>query len=201
MNRLTAILLSAILLSACNNTRTSGEGQGATVTLHPIRGSAGTIFLKLLDRVDGDTSVTYPVKGLYKEDTVGFLLEVSKNIPAGVNEDGSVNQKDGFKKGVIRFKSSGAESDRFVSALAALWQISGVEKMKEDPVEPLVFSSNKKAVDPTKSTTYSFKLFFDENSSSPAEVFFTFDTYKRSIEFVEKDEQFRPAMVRAFSDL
>ncbi len=202
MNRLAAILLSAILLSSCNNTRTSGEGQGENVTLHPIAsGDAAptTIFLKLLDRTDGDTSVTYPVKGLYKNDTIGFLLEVSKNIPIGINEDGSVNHTDGFKKGVIRFKRSGAESDRFVSALAELWQVPGVEKMSETAVEPLVFSSNNRPVDVTKSATYSFKLFFDEDAPNPAEVFFTFDTYKRSIEFVEKDEQFRPAMVRAFS--
>lgn len=202
INLSVAILLSIALLSSCNNASTSGESNGETTKLVPIvRNSENpsSIFLGLVDKVEGDTSISYVAKGLYQDDTVGFIVEVGKTIPAGINSDGSVNEKDGFKMGAITFKKSGVESDLFVSALGQLWQVSGIDKMKTEPIQPLAFSSNKKPVNLDKSSTYSFKLFFDKNSSDPGEIFFTFDTYKRSIEFQEKDAKYRSTIAHAFA--
>ncbi|WP_093316295.1 hypothetical protein [Olivibacter domesticus] len=196
------ILLSIALLSSCNNASTSGESNRGTTKLVPIvRNSENpsSIFLGIVDKVEGDTSISYVAKGLYLNDTVGFIVEVNKTIPAGINSDGSVNEKDGFKTGSVTFKKSGMESDLFVSALGQLWHVNGIDKMKTEPIQPLAFFSNKKPVNLDKSSTNSFKLFFDQKSSNPGEIFFTFDTYKRSIEFQEKDAKYRSTIAHAFA--
>ncbi|MFC0321646.1 MULTISPECIES: hypothetical protein [Olivibacter] len=199
------VMLSAItLLTSCNNKPKSADAtKTETVRLFPIASNPdnpSVIYLSLTDKKDSDTSIAYTAKGLYQNDTVSFLVEISKNIPAGINKDGSVNQKDGFKKGSITFKSAGAPSDAFVTALASLWKVDGIRKMKAAPIQPLAFSSNKKSFDPNKPSTNSFKLFFDDDSASPGEVFFTFDTYKRSIQFQEKDTVQRNAIVHALGE-
>lgn len=202
LNFMLCLLPLATVLS-CNNATKSGSDQTETAQLLPITNNPDNpnrIFLKLVDQVEGDTVVSYVAKGLYRDDTVGLFVEVSKNIPAGINNDGSVNEAMGFKKGWITFKTLGKESDRFISALAELWQVSDIEKMTTEPVQPLAFSSNRAAVDQLKPATSSFKLFFDESSRLPGEIFFTFDTYRRSIEFQEKDEQHRFAIARSFAE-
>jgi len=199
-----AIMFVAILsISACNRGTTGNGNATETTELFPITRrpeNPSSVFLKLTERTKGDSSYTYIAEGLYEKDTVGFLIEVNKHIPAGVNKDGSVNEQDGFKKGVITFKTLGAKSDRFVAALAKLWKVGNLSKMKSTPIQPLVFASNKKPVELDKPFTNSFKLFFNDTSDNPGEIFFTFDTYKRSIEFQEKDAQYRATIAQAFAE-
>ncbi|WP_134089985.1 hypothetical protein [Olivibacter sp. XZL3] len=201
-----AMLLPIALLASCNNTpknERAGETETETAKLFPIASSPDNpsdIYLSLTDKKEGDTLISYVAKGLYQNDTVGFLVEISKNIPAGINKDGSVNENEGFKKGSITFKSLGPQSDAFLSALATLWKVDGVHKMKSTAIQPLAFSSNKRAFDPNKASTNSFKLFFDDGSADPGEIFFTFDTYKRSIQFQEKDAEQREAVVHALGE-
>lgn len=203
MDRFILMLLLSIIVSSCHNASTSNDDGTRAPDLFEIVNNPEnptSIFLKLLDKTEGDTSISYTASGLYGDDTVGLIIEVDKDIPAGINRDGSINEEAGFRKGAIKFKKSGAESDRFVAALAELWHIDGVSSMKEEVVAPLAFSSNKKAVDHSKPSTSSFKLFFNEDSPVPGEVFFTFDTYKRLIEFQEKGGQYRPSIVGALSE-
>jgi len=200
---LAIMFVSVISISACNRAATSDGNTTEATELFPITRypeNPSSIFLKLTEKTKGDSSYTYIAEGLYEKDTVGFLIEVNKHIPAGVNKDGSVNERDGFKKGVITFKTLGAKSDRFVAALAQLWKVGNLSKMKNSPIQPLVFTSNKKPVDLDKPFTYSFKLFFNDTSDNPGEIFFTFDTYKRGIEFQEKNAQYRTIIVQAFAE-
>lgn len=204
MNRPILTLLCAItLISACNRAHQSDAEKRGARDLFPITDNPdnpSSIVLRLLDRTDGDTAISFVAKGLYLEDTVGFIIEIHKNIPAGINPDGSVNEETGFKKGVIKFIKSGVTSDRFVSALGELWQVDDVTSMKMQPIEPLAFSSNKAAIDYSKSSTGNFKLFFGEDAAVPGELFFTLDTYKRIIEFREKGAQYRSQIVHAFAE-
>lgn len=198
------MLLPIALLTSCMNTpKNEGTNEAGSVKLFPIASSPdnpSAIYLSLMDKKEGDTLISYVAKGLYQNDTVGFLVEISKNIPAGINKDGSINEKEGFKKGSVTFKSLGAQSDAFVSALATLWKVDGIQKMKSTAIQPLAFSSDKRAFDPNKASTNSFKLFFNDESANPGEIFFTFDTYKRSIQFQEKDTEQREAVIRAFGE-
>jgi len=203
INQFASVFLSMILLAACNNASQSGGGQTDSLALVQVTNNPQnptSIYLKLVNKTEGDTSISYQAKGLYQQDTLGFILEVSKQIPAGINKDGTVNQQDGFKKGSFTFKTSGAESDLFVSTLAKLWHVDSVSHMKSTPIQPLAFSSNKTSVDLNKLATNSFKLFFEEDSPTPGEIFFTFDTYKRSIEFQERDAENRFTIVHALGE-
>lgn len=197
------MLLSGVLLASCNNTPKSNGGSGEASPLFAMTNNPDNpnyIALRLLDRKDGDTAITYTAKALYDQDTVGFTIRLDKDIPAGINSDGSVNEEAGFKTGAITFLRSGPESDRFAAALATLWNVEGITRMKAQPVRPLAFASNRAPVDHNKPFTNSFKLFFAENAPVPGEVFFTYDTYKKTIEFQEKDTQYRTQIVHAFGE-
>lgn len=198
-------LSATLLLAACGNGNQSSDADnknqpssGRVVNLTNNPENPNLLNLTLEDKMEADSSVSYRAKAVFENDTIGFIVEVNKHIPAGINKEGAPIES-GFVTGVIRFKKSGPESDRFVKVLGELWQVPGLEKMSAEPVVPLAFSSNKRDVDVDKSATYSFKLFFDPDSPTPGEVFFTFDTYKRSITFQEKDPQYRTTIIGAFS--
>lgn len=194
------LLISAIVISACNNSSSSTDG--STVTLSAITTNTEnptSIFLGIVDKIEEDTAFSYITKGLFEGDTVGLVIEVAKDILPGVNADDSVNEADGFRTGSITFHSAGVESDAFVSALAKLWGLGdSIYTMTSSPVKPLVFSSNKVVVDHTKPTTSSYKLFFDPESRNAGEVFFTLDNYRRFVEFQEKDSIYRVKIMQAF---
>ncbi|SEK18171.1 hypothetical protein [Parapedobacter koreensis] len=201
MNRSILMLLCSVsLMASCNNVSQSGDERTKKLSsmTHDTENPT-SIFLTLLDKTVNATTISYVAKGIYKNDTVGLLIEVDKDIPAGINADGSVNEAAGFKKGAIKFIKSGAESDRFVAALGELWQVNDVAAMKS-AIEPLVFSSNKKAFNEDKPSTNNFKLFFDEEAPIPGELFFTLDTYKHLVQFQEKNAQYRSQIVHAFAE-
>ncbi|HWK57864.1 MAG TPA: hypothetical protein VNQ80_11015 [Parapedobacter sp.] len=203
MKQVPILLLLAMILASCGNSSKAPNGNADSIPLFEIVNNPEHpkhISLRLVDRVDGDTSITYVAEGLYGEDTVGFHIELDDQIAAGINADGSVNEKKGFTSGAIKLLRSGPESDRFVAALAELWNIDDVTRMKTTPIEPLVFSSNRIAVDHDKSFTYSFKLFFAPDAPVPGEVFFTFDTFKKTIGFQEKDMQYRSQIVHSLGE-
>lgn len=203
MKRLIAIFGLVITLTvSCNNARQSDANRSGEVSLNEIVNNPEnptSIFLKLIDTVAETSTVSYVARGLYLGDTVGFILDVDKTIPAGINPDGTVNQQAGFKEGTIRFRRSGPESDRFVTAIGKLWNISDVDSMRTIPIEPMVFSSSKNVVDIGKSGTYNFKLFFNQDAPVPGELFFTLDTYRSSIQLQEKGQEYRSTIVHAFS--
>ena len=193
--------LMAVLAVSCGNPSNTGSDQSDTMPLFEITNNpenAQNITLRLVERVDNDSTITYVARGLYETDTVGFNVEMSRQIAAGINSDGSVNEDAGFTTGTITFVRSGPESDRFATVLAALWNINDVSGMKAEPVTPLVFSSNRIDVDYDQSFTYSFKLFFAPDAPVPGEVFFTFDTFKKTINFQEKGEQYRSQIAHSF---
>lgn len=199
----TLLLMLAMVFASCGNSSNTGSGDSNATPLFEIVNNPehpSLISLRLVDRVDGDTSITYVAEGRYGEDTVGFHIALDKQITAGIDADGLVDEKNGFTTGAITFMRSGPESDRFVSALAELWDVSDVARMKTTPIEPLVFSSNRIAVDHDQPFTYSFKLFFAADAPVPGEVFFTFDTFKKTIGFQEKDVQYRSQIVHSLGE-
>jgi len=203
MKQVLPLLALATFLASCGQSpKTDSDNTDATPLFEIVSNPEHPkhIGLRLVDRTDGDTSVTYIARGLYGADTVGFHIELDNQITAGINADGSVNEETGFTTGTLTFLRSGPESDRFAAALAALWNIDDVTRMKSTPIEPLVFSSNRADVDYNKPSTYSFKLFFAPDAPVPGEVFFTFDTFKKTIDFQEKDTQYRSQIVHAFGE-
>ena len=148
MKKLTSILLlfvAVLLTAACSGNKTS---EGDSIRVLSLTGSGQynkSIYLSIVDQSEQDTSFLYTVKGAFNGDTVGFYVSMDKNIPAGINEDGSVNQGDGFKTGTVKFIRSGEESDRFIAALASIWETEvSSTHFSDEAVQPLVFHPIKK---------------------------------------------------------
>lgn len=203
MNRIIIplLLLAITVASACN--RRAGTGEQA-LTLPKIVNDPNypnKIYLRIAEITEADTAYLYSVRGLFDNDTLGFIVSLDREIAPGINEDGTVRD-EGFRAGSVKFLRSGEESDQFIAALAQLWGLDELmdKGFSTEPVVPLAFSSNKGAVDQTKPTTNSFKLFFDPDAEEPGEIFFTVDLYRRGVELHEKDAEYREAIVRTLSD-
>lgn len=203
----TVAFLSVVvaLFSACGNQ--SGKENKATEEKADVAKlgqfvGAGTenpsLYFYIQASEETDTTITYTAKSLHDKDTVGVQIQVSKNIPAGIASDGNPDNEEGFKEGIIRFVSLGAQSDAFVKALGAVYQRPVTGGMSTTAIVPLVFSSNKQAVDLSKNGTYSFKLFFANHAGAEAEVFAILDLYRRVFELKAKDATHYERIVAAF---
>ena len=201
------LLSSLIFFGSCNNTTNKEKGKDGSKSssdfkLTPMTNNPDAeklhMYFSLNEMSESDSSIIYQARSLYNEDTVGFKLEVIKNIAPGLKDDGTANEEAGFKKGAIKISSLGKISDNFIKNLETLFKVSGTGKMTSETILPTVFSSNIKAVDLSKAETYAFKLFFDKSQDSVAEIFAVVDTYKRSFELNEKDATFREAIIATF---
>ena len=200
-----AVLSTLAFVTACGNTNQNQQvGEVSKKNSPPIEEltldgpvtNNKHLFLRIVDEVKTDSSHIYTVKSKHKGDTVGMKVEVIDLIPAGIVSD-QANEEVGFTKGKIKFSSLGSESDGFVKALGEIYELPVTGSFSSTTLLPTVFSSNKVNVDLDKTATYSFKLFLEQKSGEPAEMFFNIDTYKKSIEFQEKDLKFRAAFVTA----
>lgn len=202
VNKVLLLLMVTMVAAACSGNKQSEEETTRVLSLTGSGDYNKSLFLSIVDQNEQDTSLLYTVRGAFNGDTVGFYLSMDKNIPAGIFEDGNINAEDGYQTGTIKFIRSGEESDRFIAALATIWETEiASNSFSSEPVLPLVFSSNHKAVDFSKPSTHNFKLFFDMEAEEPGEIFFTHDTYHRRIELQEKDPSFRQVILNALAGL
>lgn len=196
------IFLTLISFSACNqqsqSTDQPAEGELKLMEISQRANNLKSIFLSITDKLEADTAFLYTVRGVFNSDTVGFIVSLDKDIEPGVLTDGSVDERAGFKVGTVKFIGNGTESDRFVSALAQLWGIpDSIYQFSNEAVVPLTFSSNNQEVDQLSPSTSNFKLFFEPDAAEPGEVFFTLDTYLRTIEIQEKNDSYRMAIFQS----
>lgn len=194
-----SLVLALLTISSCGGSQEGKELTGSDL-IHLKGASDKSVYLTIVEQIQQDTTHLFKVKAVHEGDTVGFDLVMAKEIAAGINDDGSVNQDLGFVTGNIQFLRSGEESDRFVAAMAGIWDIHVPEQtFSTNPVIPLVFSSNKEAVDYTKPSTSNFKLFLNPELDEPGELNFTLDTYLRRIEIQVMDTIFYQEILNAFS--
>ncbi|UIR54504.1 hypothetical protein LZQ00_09490 [Sphingobacterium sp. SRCM116780] len=200
-----AVLSALVFATACGNTSQDQKGEKSKsnkplvqLTLKGPVTNNKHLFLRIVDDVKTDSSHIYTTQGLHDQDTVGLKIEVVNQIRAGIIDE-EPNDDVGFSKGKIKISSLGAQSDAFIKALGSIYEIKTSDPFTSATLLPNVFSSNKVNVDLDKTATYSFKLFLDNSSGTPAEMFFSVDTYKRSVEFSEKDPKFRPLFIGALT--
>ncbi len=198
----TVLMLSAAFLTSCGgSSNKDGKAAADGAMLGQFVGNDTdnpSLYLYLADTKETDSTVVYTAKSLHETDTVGMQIEVSKNIPAGVAADGHPDEKDGFKTGVIKFVTIGGQSDAFVKALGQVYKSPVQGGMATSAIVPLVFSSNKQAVDLSKNATYSFKLFLSNSAGEEAEAFVILDLYRRLFELKARDTTQFPRLVSAF---
>lgn len=200
-----AVMLVSTITSCGNNQKGSESAteDALTANLSQFVASSTTdnpaVYLALVNSTEADSSITYVGKSLNGKDTLGLQIEISKAIPAGVFEDGNVNEEKAFQEGAIKFSSIGEESDRFVKAIAALYELSTDQGMTDAVLTPLVFSSNETVVDLTGNGTYAFKLFFANSEGEEAEVFTELNLYNRSFKMWAKDAAQHARILSAFT--
>lgn len=195
-------LLALFFLVSCNSGQQQQQDQQEEASSEEIITLTGpaekSLYLSIVETMEQDTAYVYNVQAMHDGELVGFHVSLDKDIPAGLDEMGAVLEDDGFKTGTIKFLRSGEESDRFIQALASYWGMEVEEStFSNEPVLPLVFSSNKSAASYDKPATHNFKLFFHPDVDEPGEMFFTHDTYLRRVEFQEKDSTYREEILRA----
>lgn len=207
MNFIFCAIGAVFLMASCNSSQQKNTGGNTVEELkldnRPFVNDPNAdkfhFFLNIVDHQATDSSVVYTVKSLFETDTVGLQVEVLNNIPAGVTPQGQPDEENGFIQGAIKLSSIGTESDNLVKALEQIYGLEGTGKMTDATILPLVFSSNNEAVDLTKNTTYSFKLFIENTVGAEAEIFAVLDTYRKSFEISEKDDTFRAQLLSAFT--
>lgn len=194
------MLLTAVSFTSCQNNagNNASSGPGIEPLTNNTSAEKQQLFLRLVDENVTDSSVIYTAKSVFEKDTVGLKVEVLNNIKPGITEAGTVDEENGFVKGTIKISSIGKESDNLVKALGSIFKLPNSGEMTSAVILPTVFSSNKVPVDLTKSTTYSFKLFLENQQGAPAEVFAVVDTYRKAFEISEKDSTYRVQILSAF---
>lgn len=194
-------LLALLLSASCNNSSNTTDSANQAIVLQQLTPDKNAerinLFLGFTDVVETDSSVIYTAKSLFNADTVGLKAEVLKNIKPGINNDGQPTI-DGFLNGVVKLSSIGTESDNFVKALSTLYAIPVTGGMTTEVLLPTVFSSNKVVADLSKPTTYTFKMFLDNNQGEPAELSLALDLYRKGIDIGEYNPSFRAQTLSAF---
>lgn len=203
-----AVMMSALTLTltGCGNNQQGSENStedALTANLGQFVAASAkenpALFFSLVKSTETDSSRIYVAKSLNDKDTLGLQIEVVNDIPGGVFEDGEVNEEKAFVKGAIKFSTLGKESDKFVNALGAVYELPADHGMTDAVIEPLVFSSNKTAVDLTGNGTYAFKLFFANSAGEEGEMFAELNLYNRSFKMWSKDAEQFPRILSAFT--
>lgn len=207
-------MIVAVLFSACagssskkNDDDDRGDVERYKLDNRPLVNDRNSLqqdfFLNLVDSHSTDSSLVYTALSLFDEDTVGFDIEFMNDIPAGVTAQGTPDEESGFREGSIKFIGIGHYSDNFVKALKEIFDMESASEMRRDTLSPLVFSSNTEPVDLHRAgtSTYSFKLFFENTLGPEAEMFAVLDLYRKSFVITEKDETFRANILSAFTGL
>src|SRR5690606_23539416 len=95
-----AIMMFAATLTSCGNNQKGNENateDALTANLGQYVATSTTdnpaIFLSLVNSTATDSSVVYIGKSLNDADTLALQIEIAKDIPAGVFEDGNVNEE------------------------------------------------------------------------------------------------------------
>lgn len=194
-------VLAILLASSCNSSTKSTEKATDAVLLKPLSNDTTaqklSLFFGFTNETVTDSSKIFIAKSLFGKDTVGIQIEVLKDIEPGINQEGRPIEA-GFVKGDIRISSIGAESNNLVKALGILFKLPTDGAMTTTTLVPTIFSSNSGVVDLNSQNTYSFKLFLDEKSTDPAQLFAVLDLYKKAFEISEKDASYRAGVIAAF---
>jgi hypothetical protein len=158
-------------------------------------GWGGDIRLSIVNIDENDSSTVYKAISSYQNKTLGLLIMIPK----------AKESSNGFGKGIV-LKSIGKESDNLLTTLAGLY------KQHVDPNSKFIASvavgyvdlsefakSLTGKTDDANSVTGEYKLFF-ENKGDEAELFLNINARERWLDLREKDEEYRPSVIKALKN-
>jgi hypothetical protein len=199
----TAALLLLALLTACSSEpkQISSERQASSAgfPVQPLKissaeeGWGADLRLSIVNKSENDSAEIYTVVSSYEGKELGFLLTMKKT------KEG----KKGFGNG-ITLKSTGVTSDNLLRTLSKLY------KQKEDTSLKFVSSVTvnyanlnelAKELGGQKEEAYvvasEYKLFFEGKAGEDyAELFLNINENEHWVELMEKDEEYRPSIIK-----
>jgi len=138
-------------------------------------------------------------RGSLEKKQIGFIIEISKDWKQKRIED--LGEEAYCYWGSGSFQSSGKDTDNFVSLLSSLYgnknkKLKALERIDADVVGLL---DNPALVE---SEPVKMKFFFnaDEDEEFYSEVFINVDLQKKTIEFHEKDMDYRQPLMRSLTE-
>lgn len=157
-------------------------------------GHPAGIRLAIQRTTDTDTTTAYKLISSYEGKPIGLIVVIPR--------------KDNGKKTGSRafFKSLGPPSDLFLHVLASQYK-QGVDPSAKfaDSISFIcmnlidLFHKNSDSAEKNDWIAAQYKLFFDsESKDGDAEMFMNINPDRQWVEFAEKDEEYRPHLIRIF---
>jgi hypothetical protein len=207
------IICFTLTLCSCTNTDNSKNNTGANAKqmekqdTFPVKelvvdkgeeeGWGGDIRLSIVSASETDTSRNYKAISNYEGKHLGIELSVPKS------KEGS----KGFSKGII-IKSIGSESDNLLRTLAKLYKQKPDTSLKFVNVISVTYVNLKefaKSLTGQEGESYTmaseYKLFFEgKGENDYAELYVNVNPDEHWIEIKEKDDEYRPALIKFFKN-
>lgn len=137
----------------------------------------------------------YTIKATVDNDTIGMLVSLKKDIKAGfVNGE----PKNMFVDNGIKFTSIGEQSNRLLHFMRNKYNLPAKDNtLKQEQIFTCA-NLNQNAVD-YKNGSSRFKIFLEDDEEN-AELFVNFNFAQKTINLNEKDNLYRPQLVRLLSN-
>ena len=165
---------------------TKGRGEGFCDILLAIRAVTFT----------AEGACTLAAVGRFEKTEVGIAVRIQPGMRPGFLD--SRLDRTAFFRDSIRIRSIGAASDRFLAALAKLYEVPLVNPVMRREV---VFTSFSLAGDPRKlrEQYVQMKLFHDDAATFDeyCQLYFNVNLPRREVELREKDSDYRSSVIKA----
>jgi hypothetical protein len=160
---------------------------------------------------DGFHDLVFAIAGRTR-DADGQRLDVvgtfrGKDVGLAIDLLGPLNSRNpktpdlGIRTGQVRFRSTGAQSDEMLRALDVIYG-TGLNPTHMAPTTTFAGISLEGNPGDLERGTVKIKLFFEsEDQARYAEAYVDIDVAEGSLQFNEKDQEYRKALVRALSGM
>jgi hypothetical protein len=184
-------IFSMIFGSVC------GGGKPPESTVHEEEGFVDIALTITETKTSTDGTISVVARGKLNGATVGFIVDVLPEWSTSPIEGTDSH----FYWGKIRYRSTGAESNEFVAALARLYGSSERPGPMASTIEASAVGLDS---DPRSlnTTPVRMKAFFFEDGPEDryAEVYTNIDLQQKRLEFHEKDPEYRLPLLKALQD-
>lgn len=147
--------------------------------------------LSIIETKEFDEYFEYNTSAIVEQKTVGIIVKLRKNIPAGfINGE----PKNMFLKDGIEFISKGIESDKLLSFLSDKYGFTNNSiSLKESQI--FTCANLNQGKPNYKNGESRFKIFL-EGDEDYSELFVNFNFTKKMIFLNEKDKEYREALIK-----
>lgn len=156
---------------------------------------------RIADLVETPSAYEFRMLASHNGQVVGLRASVVKGIKAGFDSKMNLNKAHVYRKGVV-FHSSGAESDRLLASLSALYGNPKPDARMADEASFTAIALHQGALD-IGADPVKIKLFGRDGPADSEddyyESFFNLDLKNRLVYWNEKDQDYRKPLLKGLS--